>query len=636
MFRCRHLLSAILASFALKMAVAEEEGPSDTSVSMAATLIGTISFMMCLYYFINYDDKDIRQKTWETISNTISIFCAVLLFSAFNDMVEAYLIEPLFGEGDLTYGALLVDATHMLIWIALMQFVTAWLSGAAGPWAVDSDKLSEAELKEVKEVKENNMSCWGVLFAHICGFASINCFGTAQGLFFGGSPAMSYGAVPLAFFCMLGLQRVTDTIRTRISKGDDGTTDEFEDLWDEATEEAENDVMGLALSFTMMGAIRFSLTGCLPNSEGKEEECKVEEYLFHHTIDQKISLLGVGVVFALLIFVLRFSWPEWSEKEETDKIEDKKERHRMELIGRTLEGLYVAVAMCFSWAMFYGIQMVLAGFACFEGADEVLSVTVAMVVFFLMIFGLLPLDKLADQDWTGPKCDRALRSLMEAMAILIGFAWEQCFDTSVDAIAEKSDHLQNDFINPHTVKLGLSIFCASLLIPAWKKYILPFMAGEGWRFGPVYNIEQLGEVAKRLIDEDSGAEEEAEEEAKAAVEEKEEAGKKKKKKKADKEKLGKVLEVLDDVHADGCERVEGEKPPKPKALQATAMSKGYEALPGDDVEALKAKNQALVSEIEKAKAASIKAQQMLDETMENMMMSMKNMHDTVGRIEASA
>merc|ERR1719327_48564 len=85
-----------------------------------------------------------------------------------------------------------------------MQLVTAWLSGAAGPWAVDSDKLSEAELKEVKEDKEINMRCWGVLFAHICGVASINCFGTAQGLFFGGSPAMSYGAVPLAFFLHAG------------------------------------------------------------------------------------------------------------------------------------------------------------------------------------------------------------------------------------------------------------------------------------------------------------------------------------------------------------------------------------------------------------------------------------------------
>merc|ERR1719253_1389486 len=70
--------------------------------------------MMCLYYFINYPDPDIQQKSWETISSTISIFCAVLLFSSFNDLVEAYVITPIFGEGDATYGALFIDILHML------------------------------------------------------------------------------------------------------------------------------------------------------------------------------------------------------------------------------------------------------------------------------------------------------------------------------------------------------------------------------------------------------------------------------------------------------------------------------------------------------------------------------------------
>merc|ERR1740130_2305558 len=106
------IMITLIASFLVKSAFAEEKVTA-VGVSMAATLIGSISFVMCLYYFINYDDADIRQMSWVTISGTISIFCAVLAFSSINDLVEAYVITPIFGEGDATMGALLVDFIHM-------------------------------------------------------------------------------------------------------------------------------------------------------------------------------------------------------------------------------------------------------------------------------------------------------------------------------------------------------------------------------------------------------------------------------------------------------------------------------------------------------------------------------------------
>merc|ERR1740130_2016258 len=101
------IMITLIASFLVKSAFAEEKVTA-VGVSMAATLLGSISFVMCLYYFINYDDEDIKKMSWETISSTISIFCAVLLFSSFNDMAEAYIINPVFGEGDNSYGALLI------------------------------------------------------------------------------------------------------------------------------------------------------------------------------------------------------------------------------------------------------------------------------------------------------------------------------------------------------------------------------------------------------------------------------------------------------------------------------------------------------------------------------------------------
>jgi len=348
------MLVAMLVSIAMKPVLAEE-GPTVLGVSMAATLIGSISFIMLLYYFINWPDKDIQEKSWETVSSIISIFCAVLLFQSFNDMTEAYIINPIFGEGDATMGALLVDSVHFLIWFTVMQLALAMLSGAAGPGQIDSEwfeSLNEEEQEEVKEGKEVNMKCFAVLLAHISGFASINAFGTVQAVFFSESPLKAFLAVPVSLAGLFVLQRISDAIREKVSMGDDGEKDEFEDLWDEETEEAENDVMGLTLSFTFINAVRFFYTGCLPNQEGKEEECQVEEFLWHHTMGQKLCLIGTGVAFTAIIFLVRQNWPEWTEEESLKEIADKKERHKVEVLARLYEGVFVAIAMCFSWSFF--------------------------------------------------------------------------------------------------------------------------------------------------------------------------------------------------------------------------------------------------------------------------------------------
>ena len=103
--------------------------------------------------------------------------------------------------------------------------------------------------------------------------------------------------------------------------------------------------------------------------------------------------------------------------------------------------------------------MILAGFSVFQGQAEVLAVTLALLLSALCFGGILPLDWLADQSWTDEHCDTAIRSIMSAMGILIGFGWEQCFDASVDQIAMETNKVDIAFINPHTAKAGLTLFC---------------------------------------------------------------------------------------------------------------------------------------------------------------------------------
>jgi len=631
--------AVMMICFALlvQQAVAGEEQPSAAGVAMSATLLGTISFVMCLYYFINYDDEDIKKMTWETISSTISIFCAVLLWSSFNDLAEAYVIEPMFGPGETTNGALLVDITHMLVWFAIMQVCLACFSGAAGPWAEDSDAfelLGETEQEEVKESKEVNMACFAVLCAHITGFASINAFGTIQSAFFSSSPWMALLTPVLALVVMLGLQRITDNIRQYVALGDDGTEYEFEKLWDEECEEAENDVMGLALSFTTVSALRFLVNGCLPNQEGKEEECPAgipEEFLYHHTMTQKMLMMLLGISFALIIFVMRSNWPEWLEPEEIRKM-PKSERHAMALMSRLVEGIYVSVSMCFSWSFFFGLQMILAGFAFFDGEPQLLSVVLALVLSAVCMGAILPLDKLADADWTDEHVDTAIRSIMSAMGLLIGFGWEQCFDAAVDALARESAGGAIKVINQHTTKLALTVFCAGLLVPAWKWYMLPFIVGKGWE--AEYPLRVATSVAKKMASGETKHEDANEEVTVKKMKQLDELGETIKSMGVQQRRKSGLYNTAGLAEQyPGLAGIVNKKLEDGTLLQIGESTTPYQALaPNESIDSLKDQVKSLTKELEQAKSTNLREHKRLDDAMNSMVSSMKHMNDTAARI----
>merc|ERR1719329_1413255 len=213
---------------------------------------------MSVFYLLNHNDQDMRRYSANVVSSTISIFCAVLMFEAVNGFCEEKL-----GMDDWDaihqFG---FDFAHMVLWFTLMQCALAKTSGAM----LTVEQKEDAHL----ELMELDMKCYATLLAHMTGFAAINAFAQLQQTeIFSSYSLVSLLVVPIALVTMYLMQRVSDNIRERIALGD-GREDEFETLWDEETEEAENDVMGLALSFTAVQSIRFLIGGFLPNIEGEE------------------------------------------------------------------------------------------------------------------------------------------------------------------------------------------------------------------------------------------------------------------------------------------------------------------------------------------------------------------------------
>merc|ERR1719247_2844421 len=63
--------------------------PTDKTLpkTVAWILFGSMAMIMAVFYLVSYNDKDIVDGTWLVISNAVSLFCAVLLFLSFRDLI---------------------------------------------------------------------------------------------------------------------------------------------------------------------------------------------------------------------------------------------------------------------------------------------------------------------------------------------------------------------------------------------------------------------------------------------------------------------------------------------------------------------------------------------------------------------
>lgn len=68
---------------------------------------------------------------------------------------------------------------------------------------------------------------------------------------------------------------------------------------------------------------------------------------------------------------------------------------------------------------------------------------------------------------------KVMNNMISALAILVGFGWEKTFDMGVDKLVTTVDI----FPRLSYGKFALAIILCSVVLPAWKKFILPTIMG---------------------------------------------------------------------------------------------------------------------------------------------------------------
>ncbi|CAL1150633.1 unnamed protein product [Cladocopium goreaui] len=473
----------------------QEQVQRSENMCISMMLLGCMTFMMSNFYLVNHHDEDIRRISWEVISSTVSIFSAVLLFQACNKVLEYYVLE-----GMWIWYQLLVDMAHMLLWFVALQVVLAYLSGAMGEHIEVSstrNSLNSASaatpIRRMARVDSANMHmeavkintvCWATLLGHVTGFAAINAWGTLQQA----APRIlpcSFLVPALAFAGIFCIYQATEKLRKKWTDMD-GEEDEFEKLWAEEVAETEDDVMSLAVSFLLVQALRFLISGHLPDTEGNDPPGLKQSNLSCELLF--LAALAFGC-FDVVQISVRKCFESGSNGQEDGDVADRvagdveatpasqtsrrshsfnplDKEHRWSTWGRDI------FAMSTAWCLHFAVDWCLSANLNWDGA--LLAVLCALVVTFLAIIVIFVLDKLADMDFTDDEVDSSLRALIQSLGILIGFSWERSFDEAVGGLAE--GHVLG--LPPPVLTLLLALGLAGAVMPAWKWYILPVVESQ--------------------------------------------------------------------------------------------------------------------------------------------------------------
>jgi len=136
--------------------------------------------------------------------------------------------------------------------------------------------------------------------------------------------------------------------------------------------------------------------------------------------------------------------------------------------------LHMILSMGTSWSIYFGIRWIIRALFgnAFHGAC--IMVLVAFCTTLLALVIILGVDKMADylSSKGNEGAEKVLRKIMRSLNVLVGFAWEQSFDVSVEKVSSQISAAEI-FPWPECWSvLLLSLLLSSVVLPVWKKNLL--------------------------------------------------------------------------------------------------------------------------------------------------------------------
>eukprot|EP00928_Gymnodinium_smaydae_P095339 TRINITY_DN8185_c0_g2_i2.p1 TRINITY_DN8185_c0_g2~~TRINITY_DN8185_c0_g2_i2.p1 ORF type:complete len:604 (-),score=32.29 TRINITY_DN8185_c0_g2_i2:203-1978(-) len=413
-----------------------EEEASPVDMAIAGMLVGGVSFLMMIFYVVNYDDADIQYYAWLVISSTMSIFTAVQLFDGVHGVFESYVLESL----DETQHIL---ASYLFLLAGLVALQVVIMVMARSRRATDAQC---ADTGDDDDDYKMHMSCWSTLLSHMVAFSSMHAGGALQHLeIFSGTATMTLVAAGVHGVILFILLAFFDHGRSFLARTDD---ERANSLWLERAREAEDDIASLSMSFIVIQGIRYAMSGVLPNVEGLEEPQLTHPFLC------SVGLAGVAMASATVVVLTLWVVSKC-------RFEPKSTLKRFLLIFQAI------AAMAFAWSIFYAMKWQFKRLYPHVHPNSMSArVPLALAVSAGSFGFIFVLDYLEDLDATGEDVDRAIASIICALGFLVGFSWEQSFEGAASCLSSLDPE------GSEWTKLFQACIVGLIVIPAWRRYIL--------------------------------------------------------------------------------------------------------------------------------------------------------------------
>jgi len=449
------------------------EDLENVDVAVACMLLGSIAFVMGLFYLVNHSDQDIRRYSWEVISTTIAIFTSVLIFQGLDGIFVAFVAHLLVpaGWGDRQRVIVLVSIVHFLCWFTAMHTVVAKL-------AFGKNSKEGEESQEAAEAREQEIKCWATLLSHMTAFAAIATWCDVQKLpAFAKHPITSAVPVVMHVAALFVLFRFTDFVRN-VLFGTGGGLREKINMWDEEGEEGENDLAAISISFLVVQVIRYAISGVLGDETGVDLTPRVD------TFSCIFTLLAASLLFLTMLFsFVRLLTRTMSRKRTIEFANDdvptfhswegfdsmRKFLRRWGFILMDTSGMSFAWCLLYAtkWAVHLASVQFQLPLAKTETINGICLALCTSVMACLMIFGI---NWICDRRCSHDIMWKQFRSIIRSLGILIGFAWEQPFDAGVEAVAKLAE--PKGLWHALFTKLALACVVGLVVVPAWRHHIL--------------------------------------------------------------------------------------------------------------------------------------------------------------------
>lgn len=396
--------------------------PSTTSTVIALMLVGMVAVVMSILYLVNYPHKNIQQVTWTILSSTISLFCAVLIFSALKAVMGMYLSE----RGIHSHNSK-PDLTTTLI--SFVEFIFTFV-------------LCQI-LMVLHRHRHYRLTAWATIGGHVTAFAAIECFGNLYHYSFSSSWRRGCLLVLLAFVVMWSLSSFASYVRsTYFSPESKPQQQLFEQECDDAGSEYVSLIIGLLISLL----VRHMITGHLPPVHGSPRNKSQAEIW-------QLFAWATGLV----VMMVMFTYAAHGEL---------RKKHQA---GSLVHLAQYTLSMSAGWCLLsWGQWLFWSSIGEYMSEpDKMLARMVMAIAFSALVFSFIFIFDLIASDY----CTQfGMRAIISTMALVLGLAWEAVFTLSIESISGHYLDFPTQYI---WCELGLTFCLCIVVLPAWVWYFLP-------------------------------------------------------------------------------------------------------------------------------------------------------------------